>query len=130
MNQLAPDELSIPNTTVSTPRKAQVVLLEVPNHSIGAAGLSKKGEHQSHRILNFYIGIKHHAARLVAIDIAHGQRKTEFSALGLVAFAALEARADKMQFGLRHGAFESEQELIVEIGRIVATIGIDDEGAG
>src|SRR5207245_7176536 len=27
-------------------------------------------------------------------------------------------------------AFEPEQELIVEIGRIVATIGIDDQGSG
>jgi hypothetical protein len=90
----------------------------------------KQREHQAHRILNFDIGIQQDTARLLAIDIAHRQRETEFAPLGLVAFAALEARADKMQLGLRHGPFEPEQELIVEIGRIVATIGIDDEGSG
>jgi hypothetical protein len=35
-----------------------------------------------------------------------------------------------MQFGLGHRAFEPEQQLIVEIGRIVATVGVDNQGSG
>src|SRR6266513_2503558 len=130
MSEPAPDDLSIPKATVSASRKTQIVLPEVPNDPISTAGLSEDREDQSHGTLNFGIGIEQNTAGFIAIDIAHRQRETQFSALGLVAFAALEARADKMQFGLRHGPFEPEQELIVEIGRIVATIGIDHEGAG
>src|SRR5437016_2159958 len=130
MSELAPDDLSIPNAAVSAPRKTQIVLQEVPNDPIGTAGLPEDREDQSHGALDFGIRIEQNAAGFIPIDIAHRQRETELSALGLVAFAALEARADKMQLGLRHGAFEPEQELIVEIGRIVATIGVDNESAG
>lgn len=130
MDELAPEELAVPNATISTPRKGQAVLLKVPHHAIGAARLPEEGEYQADRILNFDIRIQQHAARIISIDITYRQRKTQFAALGLVAFAALEARADKVQFGLRHGAFEPEQKLVVEIGRIVTAIGIDDERAG
>jgi hypothetical protein len=35
-----------------------------------------------------------------------------------------------MQLGLGHGSFESEQKLIVEVGRIVATVLVDEQSAG
>jgi len=50
--------------------------------------------------LNLRIGIPWNTAGLIAVDLAHRQRESEFGALGLVAFAALEARAEEMQFGL------------------------------
>src|SRR5262245_16535191 len=130
MMELAPDDLSIPNAAVSAPRKVQIVLQEVTNHAVGTASLAKESEGQAYRILYLDIGIKQDMARLIAIDVAYREGKTELSALCLVAFTTLEARADKMQFGLGHGAFESEQELVVEIGRIVATIGVDEESSG
>src|SRR6266581_6650715 len=104
MSELAPEDLSIPNATVSAPGKTQIVLQEVPNDPIGTAGLPKQREDQSHGALNFGIGIEQNTAGFIAIDIAHRQGETQFSALSLGAFAALDARADKMQFGLRHGA--------------------------
>src|SRR5437867_3847283 len=126
MLQLAPDDLPTPNPAVSAPRKTQVVLQEVPNDPVRTACLAEKSENQSHGIVYFGIRIKQHTTRFIAIDITDRQRETQFSALGLVGFTALEARADKMQFGLRHGSFEAEQELVVEIGRIVAAIRIDN----
>ena len=102
----------------------------MPNGPIGTACLPKEGEDQSHGTLHFGIRIQQDAAGFLAIDIADRQRKAQFAALGLVAFASLEARADKMEFGLGNGPFESQLQLIVEIGRIVEAIGIDDQGPG
>lgn len=102
----------------------------MPHDPIGAAGLPKQGKNQAHGTLDLDIRIEQNLSRFLAVNVTHRQRETEFSALGLVAFAALEARADEMEFGLRQGAFEPEQKLVVEIGRIVATVGIDNQGAG
>ena len=107
-----------------------MVLSEVANDAIGAAGLAEQFENEFHRSANLLVGIDQHTARLLSIHVAHGQWETQLSAPGFIAFATLEARANKMEFGLRHGSFESEQKLIVEVGGIVAAILVDKQSGG
>jgi hypothetical protein len=46
----------------------------------------------------------------------------EFTLGRLVELAAVEARADDVEFGLGEGAFEAENEAVVEIRRIVRSV--------
>src|ERR1700752_4749655 len=104
-----------------------MMLSEMPNDAIGAAGLAEQFENEFHRFANLLVGIDQYTARLLSIHVAHGQWETQFSAPGFIAFATLEARANKMEFGLGHSAFEPEQKLIVEVGGIVAAILVDKQ---
>src|ERR1700719_1622244 len=101
----------------------------MPNDAVGAAGLAEELENEFNRAANLLVGIDQHAARLLSVDVSDGQREAQLSALGLIAFAALEARANEMKLGLGHGSFESKQKLIVEVGRIVATVLVDEQSA-
>jgi hypothetical protein len=50
---------------------------------------------------------------------ADRQRKAQLSLLRLVKLAALEAPSQKMEFGLRHRSFETQQQAVVEVARVV-----------
>jgi hypothetical protein len=58
------------------------------------------------------------------------KRKTQFTSLGFVEFATQEARAQKMKFGLGHRPLEAQQQAVVEIGWVVATIFVDHQRFG
>ena len=69
-------------------------------------------------------------ALLVAPDEADGQAAAEGAALGLMANASVETFAPGVQFRLGHGAFETEDQAVVEQGGVVDAIGIGEQGVG
>ena len=73
-------------------------------------------EHAVDRVAHLLVGRQHDAAVLVAVQ-ADWEVLLKLAALGLVAKPAVEARADQVQFGLAHRAFEPEQQPVVEIRR-------------
>ncbi|EON18812.1 hypothetical protein C265_15272 [Cupriavidus sp. GA3-3] len=82
-----------------------------------------------HGAANLVIGVEDDVT-LIVIAQANWQRKAQLTLLRLIELAALEAPAQKVKFGLCHCAFETEQQTVVEVARIVAAIGVDDERMG
>ncbi len=82
-----------------------------------------------HGAANLVIGIEDDAT-LIVIAQANRQWKAQLTLLRLIELAALEAPAQKVKFGLCHRAFETEQQTVVEVARVVAAICVDDQGTG
>ena len=76
------------------------------------------------------VGMEADLAVLLAPDEADRQAAAQFAAGGLVANAAVQARAQDMQLGLAHGALEAEQQTIVEQRGMIDAVGIADQGVG
>ena len=76
------------------------------------------------------VGMEPDLALLLSPDEADGQAAAQGAALGLVANAAVEPLAQDVQFGLGHGAFEPEDQAVVEQGGVVDAIGIGEQGVG
>src|SRR4051794_38716111 len=96
---------------------------------IGAARFAKQMKYHFHRASHFCIGVRNDAALLV-IAITDREWETQLAFFRLVELAALEARVQKMQLGLSHGPLQSQQEAVVEIRRIVATVFVDYQRRG
>src|SRR6516162_2559910 len=94
---------------------------------VGAACFAKETKHQRHRAPDFFISVKDDAPLLVVAK-ADRQRKMQLTLLRFIELTALEAGAQKVQFGLGHSPFEPEEQPVVEVGGIVATIFVDHEG--
>ena len=69
-------------------------------------------------------------AVLLAPDEADRQAAPQFAARGLVADAAVQARAQDMQLGLAHRALETEQQPVVEQRGMIDAVGIADQRVG
>src|SRR5674476_1276011 len=96
---------------------------------IGAARFAKEAKHHFHGAPHFCIGVRNDAALLV-VAITDRQRETQLAFFRFVELTALEARVQKMQLGLSHGPLQPEQEAVVEIRRIVATVFVDHQRRG
>jgi hypothetical protein len=56
--------------------------------------------------------------------------EARFATTRLVELAAAHARLEDVQLGFAHGAFEPEQQAIIEACRIIDAVLIEDEGGG
>src|SRR5687768_14796280 len=129
MTQPAPYDLAVPSSAISSFGEAQTLFTEPVDYCIGAACLAKEPEHQCHGATYFLVGIRHNAALLV-IAIPDREREAQLAFLCLVQLPALEAHAQKMQFGLRHGPLQAEQKSVVELRRVVAAVLVDHQRSG
>ena len=73
------------------------------------------------------IGMQQHLTILLAPNKPGRQTAAQFAPRRLVANAAFKTRPDDMQFRFAHGALESEQQPVVEPGRMVQNIGIANQ---
>ena len=99
------------------------------HHGEGSPRFAKEAKHQAHRAAHFFVRVKDDPAFLVVAKTDR-QGETQLAFLGLVELAALEARVQKVQFGLGHCALQPEQQSVVEVRRIVATVFVDHQGCG
>ena len=127
MGQPAPDDPAIPGAAVGPPGKAQAKILEAADHPVGAALLLEQLEDGAHRPLDFLVGVEHD---LVILEHqADRQREMEFTLAALLSLPPWR-RADDVESGLGEGAFEAENEAVVEIRRIVRAILVDHDRSG
>ena len=99
MRQKSPKKFSIPDSPIRTFWKTPLGLIEQFHHTISRASLLESIEHSPNSRLHFLIRI-HNNAVLLVINKTNRQRKCQFTFLGFVQLAPLEARANEMQFGL------------------------------
>jgi hypothetical protein len=45
-------------------------------------------------------------------------------------FRALQPAGEQVQFRFGHGAFQPQQQPVVEVGQVVDAVAVDDEGVG
>jgi len=93
------------------------------------AGAGEQGEHVSDRLLHTGIRVKDHLAGRV-VDKPDRQRHLQFAATGLGPLPADEAGPDEVQLGLAHGAFEPQQQPVVEVGRVIQPVLVTDQRRG
>ena len=95
----------------------------------GASGSLEGLENQTDGVLHLGVGIE--ADRSVGpVDQTHRWAHLQLAAPGLVELTTAHSRFEDVQLGLAHRAFEAEQEAIVEAGRIVDAVFVEDERRG
>jgi hypothetical protein len=77
-------------------------------------------------VLDGGVGIQGHVVGRV-VDQPDRQRHLQLAAPGFGELTTAEASSDEMQFGFRHGALETQQEPVVEIGRVVESVLVTDQ---
>jgi hypothetical protein len=100
---------------------------EALHDRVRTAFFLEKSKHQLHCPADFIVRIQHDAT-FVIVGKAHGQRGSQLTLACLVQLAAQEAPAQEMQLGLGHRALQTEQQSVVEIGRVVAAVRVDHQG--
>lgn len=85
-------------------------------------------ENQRDRRLRLLVGIADHLARRPP-DIAHRHRHAQFAARRLGPLARHHPLLEHVQFRLRQGPLQPQQQPIVVVGRIVNPVQIADQGA-
>jgi hypothetical protein len=81
------------------------------------------------RILDPGIGVEHDMPGAV-VDQAGRQAHPQLAAAGGRQLPAAQPGPDEMQFGLGHGAFEAEQQPVVELAGIVEAVLVADQRRG
>src|ERR1039458_7683447 len=128
MRQSAPEQLAVPCATIGAARETQTQFVEALDDTEGRTLACEQVEDRAHRALDLLVGIEDD---LVAVEYkADRQREVQLALGSLVEFTAMEARADDVQLCLRECALHPQDEAVVELGRIVTAVRVDDEGAG
>jgi len=125
----APNQPAIPDTPIGPLGKLKTGFGKTVHHPVGTPRLVERIKKEANDMLDLAVRIKNNTVFLI-VDKTHRQRRSEFPFLRLVPFPSLEAGAQKMKLGLGHGPFEPQQELVVEVGRVVNPVLVDDHRIG
>ena len=85
-------------------------------------------EDRAHHLLGLLVGVEGQAASRLA-DIADRRVVEQLAAAGLVQPPLVHPGAEEVQLGLAHDALETQEETVVEVGRVVEPIVVAQEGA-
>ena len=129
VRQMAPNELTVPCATVGPLWKCKSPFGKPLRYGIGAACFSERNKQQFYRPAHLGVRVQHNRASVIVVQ-PDRQGKSQFTLLGFVQFAALEAGTKEMQFCLGHLGLQTKQQPVVEIARIVAAVFVDDQRAG
>lgn len=110
-------------------RKEQTLLPEVPDGGAHRSGARESLEEQTDTLLDLFVGVQHHPPIRV-VDQAHRQRAAQLAAPRLVEDAAAQTGSQHVQLRLTHRALETQQQAVVEVGRVVDTVLVEDERVG
>jgi hypothetical protein len=125
--ELAPAQLPGPGAAVGAQREPASG--ERRDHPVGGSGRGERGEHVGHRGRDLLIGVDDGGAVLV-VQVADRKRAAELTAGGGGAFRALQPAGEQVQLGLAHGAFQSEQQPVVEVGQVIDAVTVDQQRVG
>lgn len=129
VDQGAPDQLPAIGSTTDAPGERELMLGKVPHHAHGRTCSIVKSKERLEALPHLAIRMQDDFA-LGIVGQAHRQGHAQFPAPGLVANAALEAGAQHVQFGLAHGALETQQQPVVEVRRIVQAVFVQNQRIG
>lgn len=125
--EFLPQQLTILRPTSQPAGKQQVRLAEGSHHGTRRTQTTEGLKQKPDALLNLLIGIQRHLA-LCIINQADRKRHVQLPTPRFAQQSAAGPRLNHMQFGFTHGALESKQEPIIEIGGIVETVLIENQG--
>ena len=129
MAQRSPDQLTVSAATPEPCGALEVMVGEVLDDGQGRSRLLEQVEDQPDRLLDLFVGIEDDPA-LRIVDQPRGRSEPELALGGLLQLAAQEAGTEQVEFGLAHGAQESQEETVGVYGGVVDSILVDDQGVG
>ena len=107
-------------------RPRDSLLPEVAHHRPRGAGALEGLEHETDGALDLLVGIEHQLS-IGADDVPQRRGHRQLAAARLVELSADQARAQHMQLGFTHRALEPEQQAIIEVGRVVESVFVQNE---
>ena len=108
-------------------REGQLCLAEGPDHGEGGAGGGEGVEQQADRAAHSAVGIQDRFAAAV-VGQPDRQLQLQLAAAGLGQDPAAQPGPQEMQFCLAELAFHSQEEAVVEAGRVIQPVLVQDEG--
>ena len=85
-------------------------------------------KHRTDGAGNCFVWVKAYLAVAIAPDQADGQSPTQFTACCLIADSSIEPCSKDVKFGFTHGAFEPQNETIIEQSRMVQPVTVTNQG--
>src|SRR5215831_3635673 len=128
MGEPSPNQFAVPGATPLATRKMKTEFVETFDNGISRSFALEQLEDGANRALHFLIGIEHDLVAI--IHVTNRQRELELTFARLVELAAMEARANDVQLGLRKRALQTEHQAVVELRGVVAAILVDHQRAG
>jgi hypothetical protein len=107
--------------------EGQVLVVEGLDDGAGRPGGGEGVQQERERAPNAGVGIQDHRAGRV-VDQPDRQAGAQFTAAGLGQQPALHPCPQEMQFTFGHGALEPQKHPVVEAGRVIEPVFIQDEG--
>jgi len=127
VGQPAPAQLPGPHPAVGTAREPPPG--ERPGHPVSRPGGGERGEHVTDRGGDLLIRIDDHHA-VIVIDQPDRQRDAQLAAARGGPLGLVHPAGQPVQLSLAHLALEAQQQPVVDIGQVVNTVVVDDQGRG
>ena len=124
--QLAEDERSCTRSFDDSPRPDELLLPEVAHHGARRARAAERVEHEADGALHLVVGIEHELSTGVENHTQRGA-DPQLAAARLVELPPDQTRAQHMQLRLRHRTLETEQKSVIEVGRVVEPVFVQNE---
>src|SRR5262249_8722607 len=86
-------------------------------------------EDQAHRVTDLLVRVEDDPA-LGVVDQSRGRSEPELALAGLVQLASQHSATEPVQFGLAHGAQESQEKPVGIHGGVIGSILVDDQRVG
>jgi hypothetical protein len=125
--EFLPQQLTVLRSTSQPAGKQQFRLAEGSHHGTRGTQTTKGLKQKPDALLNLLIGIQRHLT-LYIINEADRKRHVQLPTPRFAQQGAAGPRLNHMQFGFTHGALESKQEPVIEIGGMVEAVLIENQG--
>src|SRR3954469_14174167 len=110
------------------PWKQPALPTEFAYHSKRRAGALKRSKHQFHTVPHLFVRINNDAADRV-INKSDWQGHLKLPPFGFVECTTAQTSPQQMQLCLAHRSFQTEQQPIVEMCRIIEAVFVEDQRA-
>jgi hypothetical protein len=107
----------------------QTVFPHAHHHLTGRAKLVKTAEHGGDRFSHRFAAVHHHPAVRVIIETDRPEL-AQLSFSGFMAQSGGQALPDHVKLGLSHGALKTQDQAIVEVGRMIQAVAVSDQCVG
>jgi hypothetical protein len=125
--EFLPQQLTVLRSTSQPAGKQQFRLAEGSHHGTRGTQTAEGLKQKPDALLNLLIGIQRHLT-LYIINEADRKRHVQLPTPRFAQQGAAGPRLNHMQFGFTHGALESKQEPVIEIGGMVEAVLIENQG--
>ena len=127
VRQPAPAQLPGPHPAVGAQREPAAV--KRGDHAVGRPARGEGREQITDRGRHLGVRVDDDRTRLV-VEVADRQRGAQLAAGGRGAFGRVQALGHHVQLHLAHRGLQPEQHPVVDIGRIVDAVGVDQQRLG